>query len=720
MGIRFDKTKQKFYLTTKNTEYIFAVIDGKFLGHIYYGKKKRGFDPDFSCRFASFAPYFEDVGNDFLPTMAMEEYAFFGSGDYRCTSLKLRNTDGNSCTLFFYKSHKIISGRVGIPGLPYSDSKEGDKTLIVTMEDPYTKCVLKLYYTVMPDVDVIARHMSIENKGKAPVQIEKCMSLLVDLPGREYDMITLHGAYAWERQYCRTPVRMGSQSVFSRRGSSSHNFNPFVAMASRKATEERGDVYGFNFVYSGNFLSEVELGQEEFSRVQVGLGEENFTWQLLPGNTFWSPEAVMTYTDRGIGQMSRNFHKYTRERILPAEIFPNRPVVLNTWEACYFNIDEEKLLEFAKVSSEHGIDMLVMDDGWFGQRVNDRAGLGDWYENPDKFKNGLKSFVEKVKSYGIKFGIWLEPEMVNPDSDLFRAHPEYRLHVPGRESMLSRHQLMLDMSSPEVVDYLKASFEKTLGDVPIDYIKWDMNRNLCEVGSAFLPAELQGEVAHRYMLGTYELFRWFRERFPNVMIENCSGGGGRYDLGMMKYSTQIWASDVTDPVWRTRIQYGSTLPYPVSTMSCHVSNPGDNLEEADYRYTVAINGMLGYEMHIVNASDRIKNRIGEQIAEYRRYEELIKTGDFYRLINPFETNYYAYYFADETNDNILLTFVQVFFDKKPKTCTLKVSRAVRGAVYEDKKTGETYTGEELRRGIRITSCDKEERFSRMWELVRVK
>lgn len=717
MPIKYNKKTNRITLTTQNTMYLIEILEDRFLGHLYYGKKKRGLDLVYDYRTGSFTPYYEDFYR-FQPDLAATEYSYFGSGDFRCTSLKLKNESGNSVTAFKYVSHRIFTGRAPIDRMPYAEVKDGEQTLEITLADEVTSCELKLYYTVFEDCDVISRYMKLTNNGSAPVDIEKCMSLQCDLFGRDYDIISLHGAHCWERMFCRNPVRLGGQTIYSRRGTSSHQFNPFMGICRRNATEERGECFGFNLVYSGNFLGEAELGQEEGCRVQLGLGGENFGWHLCHGETFESPEAVMTYTDKGIGQMSRNFHKFTRERILPEEIFENRPVVLNTWEAVYFNIDEKILLDFAEKSAKYGIDMLVMDDGWFGAREHDRAGLGDWWENPAKFKDGLKTFVERVKKNGLKFGIWIEPEMVNPDSDLYRAHPEWTLRVPGRENMLSRSQLVLDMSNPDVVEYLKSSFEKTLGNVPIDYIKWDMNRHLSEVGSDFLPPERQKEVAHRYMLGTYDLYRWFRERFPRVMLENCSGGGGRYDLGMMKYSHQIWASDNTDPVWRCKIQYGSTIPYPVSTMSCHVSHPGASISEMDYRYTVAINGMLGYEMNILDMDEGVLQRIPEQISEYRWYEELIKTGDFYRLLSPHDTAYYSYYFVDVANDNILLTFVQQEPDKRQKEVKLKLSRADKGAVYIDKKTGTEYTGEQLRAGITVTTNTEDTRFARMWELVK--
>lgn len=717
MAVIFDNEHRRVILTTNDTEYVIEIIRERFLGHVYYGPKTADGVPDFAYRIASFSPYYEGFF-DFQPDMCATEYSYFGNGDFRCTSLKVRSANGSSVTGFEYRSHRVFKGRAPIDRLPYAEAGDSDSTLEITLWDSVSQCELKLYYTVFEDCNVISRYMKLTNKGTSPVEIEKCMSLQCDLPGTDYDMITLYGKHGCERLFSRTPLHRGNQSIYSRRGTSSHQFNPFMGICRRTATEEKGDCYGFNFVYSGSFLGEAEVGQESGCRVQLGLGGENFGWHLSPGEVFESPEAVMTFSAVGVGGMSRNFHKFTRDRILPKEIHKNRPVVLNTWEAVYFNIDEKILSDFAEKAVKYGIDMLVMDDGWFGARENDSAGLGDWWANPVKFKNGLGAFVKKIKKTGIKFGIWIEPEMVNPDSDLYRAHPEWTLRCAGRESMLSRNQLVLDMSNPCVVEYLKNSFEDAFGDVPIDYIKWDMNRHLSQVGSDFLPPERQKEASHRYMLGVYDLYRWFRERFPDVMIENCSGGGGRYDLGMMKYSHQIWASDNTDPVWRTRIQYGSSLAYPASTMSCHVSHPGDDPDEIEYRFTVAAGGILGYEMNILNMDDKVLERIPGQIERYRRWEELIKTGDFYRLSNPCEKIYGSYYFTDSARNTILLTFVQLEADKDHKEIRLRVSCADKNAVYTDALTKERYTGDQLRKGITVTTGTEDKRYYRMWELIR--
>lgn len=385
------------------------VIHDKFLVHTYYGKKKRGAPVEYSQSYRAFSPYFEEYGTEYSPNEAYQELPTFGAGDFRCTALKIKGAGGDCCTRFFYDSYSIIKGRKELPGLPFARADENTETLEITMFDSVTGCVVMLYYTVFENYDVISRYFIIKNTSSDTVVLEKCMSLSLDIPGIRHDMISLPGGYCWERDYQRVPIHMGNQSVYSRRGASSHNFNPFIAICDQKASEEKGNVFGFNFVYSGNFLSEAEASADGSVRVQIGIGSENFSWRLEENESFTTPEAVMTYSDHGIGQMSRNFHNFTRERISPPEIFPVRPVVLNTWEACYFDINEDVLVNFAKEAVKYDVDMLVMDDGWFGSRVNDQAGLGDWYENRDRFPDGLGAFVKRVKKTGIKFGIWIEP-----------------------------------------------------------------------------------------------------------------------------------------------------------------------------------------------------------------------------------------------------------------------------------------------------------------------
>ena len=719
MPILFNQETRVFTLATKNTQYNLQIICDLFPVHLYYGEKTDNEIALHGENCYSFSPYYENIRHYYCPNDIKAEYVGFDSGDFRTSSLRVQNADGDSMVVMKYKSHRIFDGRLELNGLPYAEADKNTQTLEISLYDEVTDLSVDVYYTVFAEEDVISRYVKLKNNSQNELLVEKCMSLLLDLPHHDYDMISFYGWHCRERQYQRNPLHYGAQNLFSRRGASSHQFNPFFCLCSKDATQDEGEAYGFNFVYSGSYLEEVEVEQTGTTRVQIGLGSDNFQWLLEPGEEFVSPEAVMTYSINGIGQMSRNFHNFIRNHILPKEIFDKRPVVLNTWEACFFNINEDVLLQFAETAAETNIDMVVMDDGWFGARNGDNAGLGDWYENPNKFKNGLKPFVDKMKSKGVKFGIWIEPEMVNPDSDLFRAHPEWCLQCKGRELMQSRRQLVLDMSNPAVVQYLKDSFTKTFDGVAIDYFKWDMNRHLSQVGSPVLPAKRKGETSFRYMLGVYELYRWFREKYPNAMIENCSGGGGRYDLGMMKYSTMIWTSDNTDPHRRTHIQYSSMLGYPAATMSCHVSNHDNCIEDEkqlQYRYHVALGGALGYEFHLPRASQTAKNAVKKQIEDYHRdYEDLILKGDYYSLLNPYECNYNAYYYTNNERSRILLTFVQQE-SEEVKTVNIKVAQAKADAVYTDTFTNTKYTGKELLDGISVET--EESRYnSRMWYFV---
>lgn len=704
--ISFDGKSGVFSIETEDTLYCLQIVDGKYISHLYYGKKENAKYEKYVPKVYSFSPYYEgETGYAYFPDTALREFAGFDDGDFRASSLKIGNGNGDSVTVLEYVGYEIFRGRKPLSGMPYASADEHTETLVLITEDPVTRCTVKHYYTVFPEENTVSRYMTIENGGTQGVTIEKCMSLTLDLPHHRYDVISLHGSHMQERQVQRTPLHYGAQNVFSRRGTSSHQFNPFLAVCDHDADEESGDVYGFNFVWSGSFLDEVEVDQTGATRIQLGLGEENFSWYLDAGESFTSPEAIMTYSDCGLGKTSRNFHKFINKRILPAEPYARRPVVVNTWEACYFDIDESKLLRFAKAAKAAGADTLVVDDGWFGSRNSDRSSLGDWYPNKEKFPDGLKSFVDKIKNEGLRFGIWIEPEMVSPDSQLYREHPDWCIRCAGREPMLSRWQLVLDMGNPAVREYLQKSMSQAFDGLGIDYFKWDMNRSLSQVGSAALPPERQKEASYRFVMGVYAFYEWFTRRFKGSMIENCSGGGGRYDLGMMKYSTMIWTSDNTDPCDRIRIQYGSLLAYPASTMSCHVSDGQkcESARELAFRGAVAMNGALGYELPIADGSEGLRAAIRDQIAVYRKYEELILRGEYYPLRSPFEDSYYAYYYTDENKDRILLAYLQWKADVK-REITLKVSAAKDGR-YVDQE-GREYTGEELRRGITVISDDK--------------
>lgn len=701
MSIRFLKQEKRFVINTKSTTYAFQILKDRYLAHIYYGKKTNKLNFTESREIA-FAPYPAEFGPSYSADVLSQEISFFGSGDFRATALRLCGADGTGVTDFAYKSYRIFKGRVGLDGLSESRADDGTQTLEITMLDTVTGCKLLLYYTVFADKDIISRYMVIENNGSDTVRIDKCMPLMLDIERSDLDMISLYGKHCYECNLQRVPLHHGIQSVFSRRGMTSHHYNSFMALCTHNANEEKGEVYGFNFVYSGSFLDEVEVNHHDHTRVLMGLGSENFAYTLEVGERFTSPEAIMTYSATGFGKMTRNFHSFVRENIMPPVALKPHPIVLNTWEAVWFDVDQELLIRFADASEKVGFDMVVMDDGWFGARINDWAGLGDWFENKERFPDGLGSFVDKIKAKGINFGIWVEPEMVNPDSDLYRAHPEWCIRVPGREPFQSRHQLVLDMSNPDVIDYLKSCFDKTFGGVAIDYFKWDMNRCLSNVGSVALPPEKQNELSFRYVKGVYSLLRWFGERFPDAVIETCSGGGGRYDLGMMQYGIQIWTSDNTNPNDRTMIQSAALMAYPAATMSCHVSNPHGDLKSLDYRYKVAVGGMLGYELNILNMSDEIKDVMSAQIKEYKEFEHLMRLGYYYNLASPTKYDYSSYYYTNEDNSEIVFTMIERPGCKAGKTKLLKIKQAEAGAYYTDVRSGKKYSGDELKKGLSLT------------------
>ena len=717
MSIRI--LKDKIIIKTQNTMYAIGILNKKVPIHLYYGKKIKESELSFVNKCRPFSPYFEDNGECYTYDNLAQEFSFYGYGDLRATALRVHDLqNGSDVTNYIFKSARKFCGRKALQGLPFAENE--CETLEIKCVDMVTESELSLYYTVFYESDVISRYFILKNNGNRELKILKAMSISLDLPSGEYDLISLRGKYFYERTAHRDPIYGGVHRITSRRGASSHQFNPFIMVTDRKATEEKGNAYAFNFVYSGSFVDEIELEQSGL-RVMVGLGDESFSYLLKPNESFCSPEAVMTYSAKGIGQASRNMHSFTRSAILPKEKEQSHPVVLNSWEAFYFNIDEKIMLDFADGARSVGIDTVVMDDGWFGARRNDKAGLGDWVPTKELFADGLKAFVDRVRAKGVKFGIWIEPEMVNPDSDLYRAHPDWVMRDANREVLLSRDQLVLDLANPTVVEYIKMSLDTCFDGVDIDYFKWDMNRNITHAISPYLPTERKGETQYRYMLGVYELYSWFVNRFPNAIVENCSGGGGRYDLGMMKYSTQIWTSDNTEAKERVFIQHGSSYGYPMSTMSCHVSNRHGQCEDArklDYSFKVAINGPLGYEFNILKADQKTKEIISQQIEEYKNYKNLILNGDFYRLKNPITDGCYAYYIISGDAREIMVSYLQNEGDIKEKTHKLKISAAKSDLNYRNIATNEIISGAELKKGITV-KANKEERYGKTFYFVAI-
>ena len=730
MYIRFDESSSRFILETATCAYVMQLESGKYLTHLYYGDKKGADGPYDRPEYLSFSPYYVEENNGrYRVDTAMAEFPQFGSGDMRGSAIKIRNKNGDSVTLFKYKEYRIFDGRADIPGLPFASASDKCETLEVTLYDEVSSAELKLYYTVYPDEDVISRYFTVKNCGEEKIKLERAMSIALDIPFRSMDVISFPGRHCQERITQRAHADYGTFVMESRRGATSHQMNNSFLVVDREATETEGTALAFSYVYSGSFMNTVEVDQGNVTRILVGMHPDCFEWNLESGEAFSSPEAVMTLSSTGIGKASRNFHKFINRYILRPCPLGNRPIVLNSWEGNFFDIDEEIMVGYAVEAKKCGIDMLVMDDGWFGKRYHDRAGLGDWQANPERFKNGLPAFVKRIKDIGINFGIWIEPEMVNPDSDLYRAHPEWLLCAPGRQYTLSRHQALLDFANPEVVEYLKKTFAETFDGVDIDYIKWDFNRHLSEVSSAYLPADRRGETYHRFMLGVYDLYQWFCDTFPHVMIENCSGGGGRYDLGMMKYSSLIWTSDNTNPDDRIAIQYGSSFIYPQSVMSCHVSNHDNSAEdphETDYRWKVAMQGMLGFEFNILNLSDEAKDIIKRQVEEYRKNYYNIYSGDLYRLISPYEGHdnsrdnirdgKSAFYYVSENGNEVTVFFYQMK-GEEPKEYLLKIDVPADSMWYAPFNRNCPYRGQDLRYGLALRSS-REDHYAEVFHFYR--
>lgn len=664
-----DDVKALFKLDTPNTSYVIGVVDEEgFLGHVYYGKRLNDYHLAHVLRVLE-SPFVPSRNNrdrvSFLDCFSME-YPAGGLGDYRESCITIETPTGNMGLSLNYVSHKITSGKPELPGLPASFGEEDVcSSLEIFCEDPHTGLQAVLLYTVFEDTDMITRSVKLVNAGKEELFATKVFSACLDMDNREFEAISLHGSWARERHIQRVPVSHGKFSVESIRGESSHQDHPFMALATKGAGQESGEVYAMHFVYSGNFKVSVQNDQFDQVRMVMGIHPEGFKWKLMPGEKFQAPEVVMTYSAEGLGGMTRSFHDFYRKHLIRGE-YKNkkRPILINNWEATYFEFNTEKLIAIAKQASELGIEMLVMDDGWFGNRYDDNRALGDWIVNEEKLRGGLKYLVDEVNKLGMKFGIWFEPEMISPDSDLYRAHPDWAIAIPGREGSLCRNQYVLDLTRREVLDYTYESVAKVLRSANIEYVKWDMNRQLSDIGSAYLPPQQMGELYHRYVLAVYELQGRLMKEFPYLLLENCSGGGARFDPGMLYYSPQIWCSDDTDAIERLIIQEGTAMIYPLSTMGAHVSDcPNHTVGREtpfETRGHVALAGTFGYELDVTKIPQEDREMIPEQVAMYHKYNDLVREGDYYRLASYRENHFYdCYGVVSKDKKEALFTFVQV-------------------------------------------------------------
>ena len=669
MAAVFLEEEKIFKLDTRNTTYVIAVVDDEqFLGHVYYGKKLKEVHLDGLLRIHE-NPFVPSRNNrdrvSFLDSFPME-YPAHGLGDYRESCINIRTEKGNVGLALSYVSHKITEGKDGLEGLPASFGKAGEcETLKILCEDKVTGLQVILQYGIFDEADVITRSVKVVNTGKEDLYLTKVYSACLDMDNKDFEAISLHGSWARERQIETVPVSHGKYSVESIRGESSHQDHPFLALKTKNADQENGEVYAMHFVYSGNFKAQVQSDQFDQVRMTMGIHPEDFTWKLKEGEYFQAPETVLVYSAQGLGQMTRIFHDFYRNHLIRSK-YKNqkRPILINNWEATYFDFDTDKLIAIAKQASALGIEMLVMDDGWFGNRCDDNRALGDWFVNEEKLKGGLKYLVDEVNKLGMKFGIWFEPEMISPDSDLYRAHPDYAIAIPGREPSLCRNQYVLDLTRKEVRDYAYECVAKILRSANIEYVKWDMNRQLSDIGSLELPADQMGELYHRYVLAVYEMQERMMTEFPHLLLENCSGGGARFDPGMLYYSPQIWCSDDTDAIERLKIQEGTALIYPLSTMGAHVSDcPNHTVGRVtpfETRGYVALAGTFGYELDVTKIPESDREQIPAQVAMYHKYNDLVREGDYYRIASYAENHYFdCYGVVSKNKKEALYTYVQV-------------------------------------------------------------
>lgn len=699
MTIAYKKEEGTFTLHTNTTTYQMQVDAYGFLLHLYYGRKTEGcMDGLLTCVDRGFSGNPYDAGGDRTYSMDVlpQEFPCLGTGDYRSPALVVKNGDGSYACDLRYKSHEIKEGKYQIQGLPaVYGSKEEAQTLEILMEDSVTKVQAILRYGVLPKRDVITRSVEIINGGQEKIYLEKVQSASLDLLHGEYDLLTFYGRHAMERNFQRSRVGHGSQVIGSRRGTSSHQYSPMMILADGETTEKAGSCYAMSFVYSGGFKGEVE--KDQFNQIRMGLGiqDEMFSYPLEAGENFLAPEVIMSYSSQGLNHLSQKLHTCIRKNICRG-IYKEkvRPILVNSWEASYFDFDGESIFRLAEQAKEAGIEMLVMDDGWFGKRDDDNSGLGDWTVNEKKLGGTLGQLIERINGIGIKFGIWVEPEMVSEDSDLYRQHPDWALAIPGRKPVRSRNQLVLDFSRKDVVDHIFEQICQVLDQGNIEYVKWDMNRSLSDVYSAV--TNHQGRVMHDYVLGLYDFMERLIQRYPKLLIEGCSGGGGRFDAGMLYYTPQIWCSDNTDGADRLRIQYGTSFGYPVSAVGSHVSaipnhQTGRKISMKT-RGIIAMAGTFGYELNLGALSQEEKEEIKEQIRVYHKYAPLIQNGVYYRLSNPFEEETAAWAFVSEDQSEVLLNAVIQEIHGNMTVNYVKLQGLDEAAVYKDMETEKTYTG----------------------------
>ena len=707
MGIKVYENDKIFQIHTPHTTYLMGVAREKYLGHLYYGKRLLDPNGRYLMRVGEGATADHEFIKNKLGFMDSFpfEYPSWGVGDYRDPGLRVRDEGGHRVCELIYDGYELLEGKPALSGMPatFAGRQEGQaaQTLVIRLKDDLLGLKILLRYSVFEDSDAIIRSVVAVNEGQKKLYLEKILSACLDMDNEEYSLLTLHGCWARERHMTLRKVSMGKHTVSSLRGETSHQIQPFMALTTNGTAQDTGDVYAMHFIYSGNFVAETGLDHMDSVRMGIGLHPDGFEWVLEPGARFETPEAVLVYSDCGLGQMTRTLHDLYRNHLIRSKyLHTKRPILINNWEATYFDFDDDKLVAIAREAKKLGIEMLVMDDGWFGRRHNDECALGDWQVNEDKLKGGLKSLVDRVNAEGLKFGIWFEPEMISPDSDLYRAHPDWAIQVPGREITLARYQCVLDLTRQEVADYVYECVAKVLRSANIEYVKWDMNRALADLGSFALDSEHMGEFSHRYVLGVYSLQERLLQEFPDLLLENCSGGGARFDPGMLYYSPQIWTSDDMDPIERLLIQEGTALLYPLSTMGAHIcvcpNHSVGRVTPMETRANVALAGTFGYELDITKLTDAEKEKAARFNRMYHALNDLIREGDYYRIASYRENNMYdCWQVVKKDRSESLVTYVQVRYEAGRKSRRLKLKGLDPFASYRLEGTGQTYSGEML-------------------------
>lgn len=702
MSIAYSENDRLFTLHTRNSTYQMQVDPYGFLLHLYYGRRTEGC-MDYLLQYAdrgfSGNPY--DAGKDKTYSMDVlpQELPTLGTGDYRSPAIVIKNGDGSYACDFRYQDYRITKGKYSLPRLPavYAGEDEAE-TLEILMEDPATGVKAALCYGVLWDLDIITRSVRIENGGREKIFLEKAQAACIDWVGGDFDFICLYGRHAMERNIQRTPVSHGAQVIGSRRGTSSHQYNPMMIIADHKATEDAGSCYAMSLLYSGSFRGEVEKDQFNQTRALLGLADEAFSYPIEPGEAFYAPEVALAYTSQGLAKLSQILHKCFRTHLCRGKYRDVlRPVLINSWEAAYFDFNGETIYQLAKDAAELGMELVVMDDGWFGKRDDDFSGLGDWQVNEEKLGESLAHLTERIHKLGLKFGIWFEVEGVNEDSEFYRNHPDWVLSIPGRDPVRARYQLVADFSRKEVVDYLFGQMCKILDTGNIEYVKWDMNRSLSDCYSR--AKDDQGRVMHDYVLGLYDFLERLNVRYPDILIEGCSGGGGRFDAGMLYYTPQIWCSDNSDAIDRVRIQYGTSFGYPVSAVGSHVSavpnHQTGRVTPFHTRAVTAMAGTFGYELDLKKLSEEEKQEIREQIRMYKQYGPLIQEGLYYRLTDPFAEEAAAWEFVLEDGSQALVNVVMLHVHGNMTPFYLPLKGLSGGCMYREEISGRVYPADAL-------------------------